>query len=796
QTSAAQSTTKMTSSQVQSGIVDGTLSTAKAVSTLKSDLNAKVVTTKTANNKTVAKTNVGGKAITINTNAKDVPITTSGSTIDTAKTVTINTTNSTPTTEKTGSTSNTGATSTTGSAGKTGGTSSTGSVGGTKTSTTTEKTGSTSNTGATSTTGSAGKTGGTSGVGNVNGVNNASKVYTAQDLAKYKLDETVLLQFFNKVGNNYTLKNGISFETFEAAVPMVQEMLGDSVISSKLTDSTQLTNLLKTLEKSDKELNFENFETAVKQYFGVDKLSLADEMTVMTVFSGLVTQLTGISDDNALSEFLDTNKKSFGEMFDDYAAKKSSSTTSNSGRAGAPRRANSNGSSIVGDVVVGLLDNVGAVISGALPLGPAAVIASIACDAVSLMANYGLAKNNGASEAELKRILVAGFANMAIGVIASSIPGGKVLIKNPFVKAAIDTLIRDVLQAYFVKFSDAFEDNKDGKTTNRGGGGVINNRGGNGQFTYDKGFTQYGGFTVNTGNGSSVEFGPFTATGIVNDDGTISSIYTRSDGTVGTFGSGHTDNTHIDGVGGANNHKPGETWVDANGTECTLGQDGSLTCKYKNGTVVVFNADGSEVTIRPNGDVTVTPPTYGSGNSGGTGSGGASGTNSGGSSGGQQSNPLSDTLSGLASWATAGGNASLGAALAAYIAGGCQGNFTWTSDSGSTTGSTGYTGGTNGSDGSNGWASTGGTSGSNGSGSAYDGWASSGGTSSSQSWNDMAFGTPQGGSGNSSGSSTSGGGGGGGGGWGCGMPHNINISYSFGGSTITGWYDSYGRFHY
>ena len=81
------STTKMTSTQVNAGITDGTMSASKAVSTLKSDLNAKVTTTKTANNKTVAKTSVGGKTIVINTNAKDVPITTSSTTIATAKTL-------------------------------------------------------------------------------------------------------------------------------------------------------------------------------------------------------------------------------------------------------------------------------------------------------------------------------------------------------------------------------------------------------------------------------------------------------------------------------------------------------------------------------------------------------------------------------------------------------------------------------------------------------------------------------------------------------------------------------------
>ena len=81
------STTKMTSTQVNAGITDGTMSASKAVSTLKSDLNAKVTTTKTANNKTVAKTSVGGKTIVINTNAKDVHITVSNNKIDTAKTL-------------------------------------------------------------------------------------------------------------------------------------------------------------------------------------------------------------------------------------------------------------------------------------------------------------------------------------------------------------------------------------------------------------------------------------------------------------------------------------------------------------------------------------------------------------------------------------------------------------------------------------------------------------------------------------------------------------------------------------
>ena len=90
QTSAVnKSTTKLSSIQIQDSIANGSMSTAKAVSTLKSDLSANVKTTKTANNKTTVQTSVSGKSITINTNAKDVPITTSSTTIPTASTVTV-----------------------------------------------------------------------------------------------------------------------------------------------------------------------------------------------------------------------------------------------------------------------------------------------------------------------------------------------------------------------------------------------------------------------------------------------------------------------------------------------------------------------------------------------------------------------------------------------------------------------------------------------------------------------------------------------------------------------------------
>ena len=629
QTSAAQSTTKMTSSQVQSGIVDGTLSTAKAVSTLKSDLNAKVVTTKTANNKTVAQTNVGGKAITINTNAKDVPITTSGSTITTAKTLAAT---------KNGSTKST-----------------------------------------------------------VN-ASNINKTFNSKNNT-----ENSILGSLDSVYNTYkNFLGGISKQEFKSLYNLM-----DAFINNKPINSNDVLKALTVMAK-------------------IDVNALSDMLGIQTQDSSS-TKRNAPARKPASNNKETTGDKSWEDYYYDFC-NSWKSATGNDNISGQYFRADGT------------------------PIP---------------MTNQGGVNCNSASQAQTLGFLGIMYATGCC--IKDGLQKGAA-----WVNKTVDQLANNVLDKFKIyDYSQGNTNNTNNSDstgkTNRGGGGVINNRGGNGQTLYDKGFTQYGGFTVNTGNGSSVEFGPLTATGIVNDDGTVNTIYTRSDGTAvvgGTSGA----NTTTDGIGGVNNHKPGDTWTDANGTECTLGQDGSLTCKYKDGTVVVYNADGSEVTIRPNGDVTVTPPTDGSGNSGGTGSGGASGTNSGGSSDGQQSNPLLNTLTGLADWANAGGNSSLGSALADYIAGGCQGNFTWTSSGSSGNGVTGGNGG----------GGTNGTNGSNGS----NGWTSTGVTSSSDQWNSWAFGTPQGGSSNGGALNNNGGAPSGGGGY--------NNPYDpYGGSSFQGGY-SYG----
>ncbi len=68
------STTKLSSKEIQTKLTEGDISAANTVKKLKSDLNSNVKTA-VVKGKTVAQANVGGKALTIITNSKDIPIT-------------------------------------------------------------------------------------------------------------------------------------------------------------------------------------------------------------------------------------------------------------------------------------------------------------------------------------------------------------------------------------------------------------------------------------------------------------------------------------------------------------------------------------------------------------------------------------------------------------------------------------------------------------------------------------------------------------------------------------------------
>ena len=92
---------------------------------------------------------------------------------------------------------------------------------------------------------------------------------------------------------------------------------------------------------------------------------------------------------------------------------------------------------------------------------------------------------------------------------------------------------------------------------------------------------------------------------------------------------------------------------------------------------------------------------------------------------------MGDTLNNVSDWARNGGNSALADALDAYIAGGCQGNFTWTANN--DTNNSGKTGST---------GNTGSTGSSNGSSAAYDGWSSSGNTNGSDYWNSITGNNP------------------------------------------------------
>ena len=120
--------------------------------------------------------------------------------------------------------------------------------------------------------------------------------------------------------------------------------------------------------------------------------------------------------------------------------------------------------------------------------------------------------------------------------------------------------------------------------------------------TWSKGFGQYGGSTVDTGNGTSVEFGPVTAIGTSeNDSGGYNGIYTDGNGdVVAVSGSNGNGEKNIDGIGGKNNYKPGDDWTDSNGTKHHMNDDGSVTSTYKNGKTIIYYPDGTEEIIDSN----------------------------------------------------------------------------------------------------------------------------------------------------------------------------------------------------